>query len=272
MPHKHTRRDHDPSSFDLPPSQIAKPLPVTRGGKHDDKAKPNTTGEGRKRKSRSNPDDGPRAFKRLMAFAQGKKTRSGLDNGDGGKKRRSASAATAPVAPVAPEAPEMPTIRPGEKMAEFSARVDAALPLSGLVTKTPRDGKDPGGIKVRRTKKERKMHKLYDQWRDEDKKIKEKRLDELEEAAERQMDEDLENGNHAHWPMNMGEASTTTSKKGKKKKKGRKAKAAEDEDPWEAFQKAHKQTKIGLHDVVQAPPVLNKSTQKMLTPRADSSK
>ncbi|KAM0276345.1 hypothetical protein ACHAQH_006838 [Verticillium albo-atrum] len=222
----------------------------------------------KKRKSRSNPDDAPRAFKRLMAFAQGKKTRSGLDNGETTSKRRSASTAAAPAEVVAPE---MPTIRPGEKMAEFASRVDTALPLSGLVNKTPRDGKDPGGVKVRRTKKERKMHKLYDQWREEDKKIKEQRLEALEEAAERQMDEDLENGNHTHWPINLGGTSTSTAKKGKKNKKGRKTKAAEDEDPWDAFQKAHKQNKIGLHDVVLAPPVLNKSTQKMLTPRVGSS-
>ncbi|CRK11335.1 hypothetical protein BN1708_017120, partial [Verticillium longisporum] len=52
----------------------------------------------------------------------------------------------------------------------------------------------------------------------------------------------------------MGGTSTSIAKKGKKNKKGRKAKAAEDEDPWEAFQKAHKDTKIGLHDVVLAPP------------------
>ncbi|KAI1801664.1 hypothetical protein F4811DRAFT_451372 [Daldinia bambusicola] len=267
MPHKHTRKEKDLSTYDLPPSQIAKPLPVKSQAQKSDAGKKGTVqpGKSQKRKRDTNTkDDAPRAFKRLMAFAEGKKPRSGLDNGDqppGKGKKRKADAAANTEAETKAER-ELPKIRPGERMSEFAARVDAALPISGLINNSVKNGKDPLGFKVWQTKKEKKMHKLYDEWREEDRKIKEKREEELELQAEKELEEE-ELG--VTWKLD-------TLGGGKKKKKGKRAKylgeaAGDDEDPWEALKKKRGETKVGLHDVVQAPPEFTVKPQKKMTVR-----
>lgn len=249
-----------PSRFDLPPSQVARPLPVNRSNKHNDIGKSQSEGVAKKRKAKGNADDAPRAFKRLMAFANGKKPKSGLD--DGAKKpKRNTADTTSSVAPSTDEptgeaASRMPTIRPGEKLSDFAARVDQALPLSGLVTKTVKDGKDVTGLKVKRTLKERKMHKLYDQWREEDRKIKEKREEAQEEAMERQIDEDLANGTWRDWTKDYSKDVAGTSAKTRKDRRGKKKTKQKEEDPWKEFERKHAEPRRGLHDVAQAPPEL----------------
>ncbi|KAI1821556.1 hypothetical protein F4861DRAFT_518231 [Xylaria intraflava] len=254
MPHKHTRRVRDDSTFDLPPTQIARPLPVKETvQKRNDQRNAKTKGapaaqpaNNLKRKRAATPkDDAPRAFKRLMAFASGKKPRSGLDNGDAPRKSKSRKQnaeqqgkSTEPEA--GPASAAIPTIRPGERMSEFSARVDAALPLAGLINNSMKGKKDPLGLKVWRTHKEKKMHKMYDEWREQDRKIKEEHEEELELQAEKEL-EDEESG--VSWKLNMENQS------GKKKKRAR-----DDEDPWEVLRKKRGESRPGLRDVVAAPP------------------
>ncbi|KAI0599152.1 hypothetical protein F4775DRAFT_551706 [Biscogniauxia sp. FL1348] len=281
MPHKHTRKVKDPSTFDLPPSQIARALPAKEQAQKDDKQKRDgqpeskQAGNDRKRKrGAAQKDDAPRAFKRLMAFAGGKKPRSGLDNGDGpdnkskkkgkGKGKQDQSNDSGPGASNSTkDTPELPKIRPGERMSEFAARVDAALPVGGLINNSVRGNKDPLGLKVWRTKKERKMHKLYDEWREEEQRIKEKREEELELEAEREL-EDEENG--VTWKI---DSQSVTSGKKKKGKKGKRAKYIgevddDDEDPWEALKKKRGEKRPGLHDVAEAPPELTVKPSKRL--------
>lgn len=276
MPHKHTRRQKDPSTFELPPTEVAKPLPVVLPAKTHAKkgTRPNTIptpkeSKGPKRKRGADAkDDAPRAFKRLMAFANGNKPRDGLDDGSlpPSKKKKKAKTyeETAPAAAGA--ATEIPTIKPGEKLSDFAARVDAALPVSGLVNKGLKNGKDPVGLKVWRTRKERKMHKLYDQWREEERKIQEKR-EEAEDLAEEKAMEEEESG--IKWG-DGAEGGAATS--GKRKRKGKRARlvgeaADKEDDPWEELKKKRGEGKIGLHDVAQAPPELKKLTGKKLTVR-----
>ncbi|KAI0429495.1 hypothetical protein F5Y09DRAFT_310152 [Xylaria sp. FL1042] len=269
MPHKHTRRIQDESTFDLPPTQFAKPLPVKTAGPKENaqrgaKAKGTSAQQANtlKRKRTTTPkDDAPRAFKRLMAFAGGKKPRSGLDNGDEprgtkSKKRNAAQQAKAEEAKTEakPAAVEVPKIRPGERMSEFSARVDAALPLAGLVNTSIKGNKDPLGLKVWRTNKERKMHKLYDEWREQDRKIKEKREEALEQEAEKELEEE-ESG--VSWKLNIGNQVS-----GKRKKK-----AKDDEDPWEILRKKRGETRPGLRDVAVAPPEFSAKPSKQLLVR-----
>ncbi|KAI8958230.1 hypothetical protein F5Y11DRAFT_336939 [Daldinia sp. FL1419] len=267
MPHKHTRREKDPSTYDLPPSQVAKPLPVNSQSRKDDAEKKDAVqaGKGQKRKRGAMPkDDAPRAFKRLMAFAGGKKPRSGLDNGDepSRKNKKKKADATTNTEVETKVEKELPKIRPGERMSEFAARVDAALPVSGLINNSVKSGKDPLGLKVWQTKKEKKMHKLYDEWREEERKIKEQKEEELELQAEKELEEE-ELG--VTWKLDPQGG-------GKKKKKGKRTKylgeaAGDDEDPWEALKKKRGETKAGLHDVVQAPPEFTVKPQKKMTVR-----
>ncbi|KAL2263001.1 hypothetical protein VTK26DRAFT_8667 [Humicola hyalothermophila] len=269
MPHKHTRREKDESTFDLPPTQIARPLPPTTISKK--KAPPQKTRDDAQKKSTkkrkrgaADPDDAPRAFKRLMALSSGKVPRSGLDNGDGGdkgkgkagkKKAKKASDTTASE----PTPAEELKIRPGERLSEFNQRVDAALPISGLVNKMVKNGKDPLGLKVWRTKKERKMHNMYAEWREIDRKIKERREEERELAEEREMENEALG---VSWKLEL-EA------QGKKKKKGKRARyigeAGDPEgDPWEEIKKKRGEAKVGIHDVAQAPPELKLPRKNLL--------
>jgi hypothetical protein len=195
-----------------------------------------------------------------MAFAHGKKPRSGLDNGDAPEKGKSKSKkkgnatgkGTADTAATSETSPaEDLKIRPGERLSEFSQRVDAALPLSGLVHKTVKNGKDPLGLKVRRTKKERKMQNMYAEWRAIDKKIQEKREEERELAEEREMENEALG---VSWKLEL-EA------QGKKKKKGKRAKyigeaGGPEDDPWAEIVKKRGEARVGLNDVAHAPPEL----------------
>lgn len=185
-----------------------------------------------------------------MAVAQGKKVRSGLDNGSSAKSEAAEAVA------------DTPRIRPGEDMRSFASRVDAALPVSGLAKKTTiKDGKDEIGLKVHRTRKERKMHKLYDQWRAEDQKIKDKREEELELAAEREMDDDMTGTTSADYGAEMqGDNSQSKSRR-------RRRKQDDDEDPWLELKRRRAEAKVGLHEVAKAPPELHKKTTRQLKVR-----
>ncbi|KAK7966343.1 uncharacterized protein PG986_000620 [Apiospora aurea] len=276
MPHKHTRRERDPSTFDLPPTQVAKSLPVTKSKRNSrqdikESSKDAPPKNAKRKRESSEKDDAPRAFRRLMALSGGKRTRSGLDNGEDrdskNKKKKAKAAATAAASTEAEvkEAIEIPKIKPGERMAEYAARVDQALPLGGLIGKTTKQGKDPLGGKVWRTKKERQMHKLYDEWREEERKIKEQREEELEEQAEREAEEE-EQGISWKLPMELRAAGGKKGKKGKRAKLLGESNDAE-EDPW-AELKRKRGERPKLHDVAKAPPELPQlNTAKLLKVR-----
>lgn len=207
-------------------------------------------------------DDTPKAFQRLMLFAQGKKLPKSLDDGvkltKAEKKRKVAEEKGEELPAVQTEAvvTEVPTIRPGEKMSDFSARVDAALPVSGLINKTAKNGKDPLGMKVGRTKTEKRMHRMYDDWRAEEARRQDKRMEAMELAEEEEMDND----GQVKWKVDI-EAAAGEGKK-KKKTKAKKKKLGEiddgEDDPWAKIKKDRGETKAGLHDVVQAPPTFSK--------------
>ncbi|KAK2602571.1 hypothetical protein N8I77_009089 [Diaporthe amygdali] len=286
MPHKHTRRDRDDSTYDLPPTQIARPLPVVApklarqapkpgGSKAKGKQNGNDAGKDkgpeaprgakRKRGAADKKDDAPRAFKRLMAFADGKKFRSGLDDGvrdtAAKKKKKKSKAAEGDVAAETDNVQkEAPTIRPGEKLSDFARRVDAALPVMGLVNN--KSGKnDPLGLKPTRTRKEKKMHKLYDEWRREEAAIQEKRREEAEEAEEAEMDDE---GAGVKWKLDLqDQAGKGKKKKGKKGRSVWESTDADDEDPWEELKKKRGEKKAGLHDFAQAPPELKTKPKEL---------
>lgn len=108
-----------------------------------------------------------------------------------------------------------------------------------------------------------KMHKMYDEWREQDEKQKEKREEELELEAEKELEEG-EAG--VTWKLDSQSSGTGKKKKGKRSKYLGEAAGAE-EDPWEALKKKRGETRPGLHDVVQAPPQFTVKPQKMLTVR-----
>lgn len=201
-----------------------------------------------------------------MAFAAGKKFAPGLDNGDRAKPKNSEtrvkSTSTMNEAKKEDESFTVPSIRPGESLSDFAARVDAAIPVSGLIMKTTKGGKDPLGLKVYRTLKEKKMHRLYDQWRAEERKIQERREEQLELAAEQEM----ENGtllSNSGLDLSDGWHANVQGSKGKKKRKGKKNLCRNEEDPWEELRRRRGEDKPRLRDVAQAPPILPKISAKL---------
>ncbi|KAL5347987.1 hypothetical protein ACLOAV_007399 [Pseudogymnoascus australis] len=262
--HKRSKAEDDGLTADLPPSEVAKPLAVAKGAKSNgifsSDAAP--ARKANKRKRRDEADDTPRAFARLMMFQQGKRLRSGLDDGIKPTKKQKQAAAAAekgdkPQAPkVDPEQVEMPKIKPGEKMSEFAARVDAALPISGLINKTGKDGKDPLGLKVGRTKTEKRMHRMYAEWREQEKKIQDKRQEAMELAEEEELDDE----GRVKWKLDPED----TVQSGKKKNgKGKKKKAIGEiddgnDDPWAILKKTRNEGPNRLSDVYQAPPTFTK--------------
>ena len=247
--------------YDLPPSQKARPLPVSTNRQNaKQQARDATT---KQRRGRASDNDAPRAFRRLMAIAQGKKTRSGLDDGQepSSRKGKGKEKGKEPTT-TAEDMPEAPRIRPGEDLRSFAARVDAALPVAGLTKKTKiKDGKDEAGLKVFRTRKERKMHKLYDQWRAEERKIQEMKEEELELEAERELEND---GAGVLTSSAFMDAPQDASGKKKKGRRRRGKVEQDDEDPWLALKKKRAEAKVGLHDVAQAPPELHKKIRQQL--------
>ncbi|KAF2851388.1 hypothetical protein T440DRAFT_488978 [Plenodomus tracheiphilus IPT5] len=261
MPHKHRRVEDDKTQFNLPPTEQATSLPVGKARTFS------TATKSKKRKAAHidgyGADDTPKAFQRLMALTKGGvKKRSGLDDGlvrtkkqkkqqaleeveqkSGGKSEEQPKQATVPAL----------KIQPGESMAEFRARVDQALPLSGVA----KSGKKVAGVSDHRvTKHERHLKRLQKGWREEEARIREKEMEEAELAEEDQ--EEL----NAMWEDKTEDLPTTVNGKKKKNKKGKRKTVVGEvdngsEDEWEAL-KRKKGERKGLHDVVSAPPTFSK--------------
>jgi hypothetical protein len=195
-------------------------------------------------------DDTPRAFQRLIAQQTNKRHISGLDEGEDRRANKKAKTSNKPAKEngAAKDAPEMPKIQPGERMSDYNARVDQAIKISGLIQK----GKAVDGIKERRTKKEKQMHKLYATWREEEEKIKEQR----EEAREKQEEIDEENAAKYGEDFKLPEG-------GRKGKRARAIGESDDKegDIWASLKEKRGQ-KARLNDVVQAPPELVKPKEK----------
>ena len=260
MPHKHSRRkgDNQESQFNLPPTAIARPLPSfeeIRNAKHTPKAAKPTS----KRKFSSSKsyrqDDTPRAFARAMQWQQtGKRPRSGLDDGFTSRPSKQRKGMIAPQSVEASDAEKKDVVKilPGERLADFAARVDQALPVGGLARK----GKlTIDGLPERQTKTEKRMHKMYAAWRDEDTRIKERLEEEQENEEEAEEERDAEFGSEA---AHFRSGST------KKRRRMVGEQKDDDDDPW-AQLKLTRAAPRGLHDVVQAPPTLKPVREKFKT-------
>lgn len=261
-----------PHRFNLPPDLHATSLPVGKARTFSSapRAKKRKTGhvEG------YGADDTPKAFARLMAFSKGvKPKRSGLD--DGAVKTKKArkleqqqqkDAATVGEAskPQENEPPKKDELRiqPGESLSSFRARVDAALPLSGITKSTK---KIPGAPDHRVTKHERKLKRLQKGWREEEARIRDK------EAEERELAEEEQDEEAVMWEDRNAEVQASLGgKKAKKGRKKRKMVAGEVDngsgDEFEALGRKRGERR-GLHDVVSAPPTFTKVPREIFKVR-----
>ncbi|KAH7067635.1 hypothetical protein BKA63DRAFT_522540 [Paraphoma chrysanthemicola] len=271
MPHKHKRRadDDDENQFNLPPTLHATSLPVGKARTFSSapRAKKRKTG----RVEGYGTDDTPKGFARLMAFSQGSRPkRSGLDDGAVKSKKQKRQEAQQAKEQIEPDGGAQSALRqdaakvdlkiqPGESMFQFRARVDQALPLSGV----SRGGKKVAGISDHRiTKHERKLKRLQKGWREEEVRIREK------EQEERELAEEDADEHKAMWEDKTADVpdASVNGKKKKAKKGKRKLLVGEvdnhSEDEWEALKKT-RETRKGLHDVVSAPPEFTRTPREI---------
>lgn len=254
---------------------IAKALPVrSQEPKPKDGKKPVETKKPKapatSRSKNAKDSDTPRAFQRLMQFrTTGKRAPSGLEiekpretkkrkrtKGSENDESQEKSAAAEAQASAAAKKQAMPKILPGEKLSDFSARVDRTLPLSEMTKST-----NSGGPKTRdhkRTKHEKHLRRLQAGWREEEAKIREREEAERDERAA-DMEEELELLKKWEAELRSGKAK----KKGAipKKKKGTgggDADGDDDPDPWAKLKKRDKERQANPFDFAQAPPELKK--------------
>ncbi|KAJ5098160.1 hypothetical protein N7532_005161 [Penicillium argentinense] len=283
MPHKHKRRERDDTQFDLPPSVIAKPLPVREQQPKPNTGKKQPQDDGKKaaapaasRRKGAKEDDTPRAFRHLMQYqTTGRRAPSGLETGEkksNNKKRKRENADSKNELNKRPTKPAktlseqnessgkdakqaLPKILPGEKLSDFAARVDRALPLSAMTKSSTK----PGSSKERdhkMTKHEKHLRRLQAGWREEEAKIREKEQEEREEREE-EMEEQLELLRQWDLERRGGKAK----KKGavpKKKRSGNIGDVDDDPDPWAKLKKRDKESQANPFDVAREPPQLKK--------------
>ena len=221
-------------------------------------------------------DDTPRNFARLIQFQAGRRLPSGLDDGtslprkrkhgppnserglkdgtspppQGQKQTLDNSEIAKSIDNSTQSEPQqssypVPTLLPGEKLSDFSARVDQALPLVGLQTKGP----STKGSKL--TKHDRRLQRLQSQWRLEEQRRREKVEALLDEREDEKEEDDL------LWY----DVKSATARK--KRRKG-----GEDEDPWASIAARRKGTmQINLQDVVQEPLKLGRFEARLKHPQ-----
>lgn len=275
------------STYDLPPSVVAKPLPTRdlqskpsnkKNKKKETDAKTKWEKFETKNKIGLN-DDTPKAFRRLMQYQQaraakqtstpsrqdaGKTKKRKRDAIDGSKeesmgKKKSLSASAGETATGS----DNPKILPGEKLSDFAARVDRELPLSAMKRSSKPTVSDMPDIReAKLTKHERRLRRLQRQWREEEERIKEREREEMEER-EANMDDQIQ-----LWKQWEAEA-------GKRKKKGTATKKNRGEeqgqndgdpdsddgnpDPWAKLNNPDRVNQpVNPFDVAQAPPQLTK--------------
>lgn len=283
---------HYSDLHDLPPTQLARPLPVrdakTKGGKAKSADKESKLKQKKATVSVSAKDnDTPRAFARLMRqMHQPRRSSDGLDDGNTQpqKKDKKKKQQQVQSQPDAQSAAVPLKIQPGERLADFSARVDQSLPLSAIpkrrhastTTITTPTGTTKQLRETRLTKHERRLRRLQEQWRTEEAALRAREADVRDERAEaaEQTDET--------WRAWAHEAGSREHKR-RKKKRGKHGvhdgdggggfDDDDDDDPWAALNrkkaKAVQQQQLEQHQLppqqaanplatVQAPPTLVK--------------
>jgi hypothetical protein len=266
------------NDFNLPPTVIAKPLAATKPKKADSKKpkQPKKTKSENGSTGGTYSDDTPRDFARLMrriappkpeeppGKPQGRKRKRGESSGEGGNNKDKIAKS------------QGPKILPGERMSDFAARVDQALPLSGISRKAGNSLSKSSDAAIRKlretrqTKHEKKLRRLQDGWRKDEERIREKEAEAREELEERQEEiNELLKG----WKEEAGGGIGKKKKKGsgmkkkKKTKRNNKAPAAgedasgtdddeseSDDDPWAKLNKKATAKPANPFEVVQAPP------------------
>jgi hypothetical protein len=157
-----------------------------------------------------------------------------------------------------PEPIAIPKIMPGERMSDFAARVDQALPISGLTRKS----RKIDGMKERQTRLEKKIQRRIAEWRGDEEKLKQVEEDERDLADL----EDAEAGGEGVLGYEDEEEGGAKKRKGKGRKGGGSKADQEEGDIWKKLRDTREKPK-GLFDVAQAPPTFTKVPREVFKVR-----
>ncbi|GAB1193830.1 hypothetical protein BDV32DRAFT_122061 [Aspergillus pseudonomiae] len=274
MPHKHKRKQNDADIYDLPPTMIAKALPVRDPNSKNKKAKKNVKDNKpqdklQARRKAAADDDTPKAFRRLMQFqTQGKQAPSKPSAGENKKRKRGAEntenatqttrkkAAPAVAVEQSTDAePQVkPKILPGEKLSDFAARVDREMPIAGMKRSGKPTKSDIADIREHKvTKHEKHLLRLQSQWRKEEAEIQEREAAEREER-EAELEDQLELWKE--WEVEAGQGKAKKKGAGARKKGGQ---GADRSDPWAKLKSKDRLNKpANPFEIAEAPPQLTK--------------
>ncbi|KAE8342613.1 hypothetical protein BDV24DRAFT_130123 [Aspergillus arachidicola] len=274
MPHKHKRKQNDTGIYDLPPTMIAKALPVRDPNSKNKKSKKNVKDNKpqdklQARQKSATDDDTPKAFRRLMQFqTQGKQAPSKPNAGESKKRKRGAENTdnakqtarkkSAPVVVVDQstdvEPQVKPKILPGEKLSDFAARVDREMPIAGMKRSGKPAKSDLADIREHKvTKHEKHLLRLQSMWRKEEAEIREREAAEREER-EAELEDQLELWKE--WEVEAGQGKAKKKGAGARKRGGQ---SADNSDPWAKLKSKDRLNKpANPFEIAEAPPQLTK--------------
>lgn len=205
-----------------------------------------------------------------MQYQETGKLPSGLDDGqttsNNSKKRKRGETEGEKDSSAA----AIPKILPGEKLSDFAARVDQALPLSGI-KKSRKPAPLPDLPKLREerlTKHEKRLRRLQQQWREEEARIREREEEERDEK-EAEHEEELELWKQWEREAGKGKKKKKTGKS-KKRRKGNDPDTADDDsddDPWAKLNAQRAAKPANPFEVAQAPPQLSTKPKEVLKVR-----
>ena len=231
-------------------------------GRKERKRKTKTGGVGKKVNRKTADDDDDEKGKGAITVKEGAGS-----PGDGGasttKAKTTKRGSTTPTAPKSIMQPrpseneqatagssEMLKIQPGERLADFALRVDQTLPLSGVPKHSTKETLKVPGLshKQNLTKHNKKLLRMQSQWREDEKRRKEKG-EEREDELEDQKEEDSLLWSSVHDQQGF--------KKGKKVKRG----GVDEGDIWKVLERKKGEAEgkpLTARDMVKEPPKLGK--------------
>ena len=197
-----------------------------------------------------------------------KRKRDANDGGNGstGQKKEKPTPITEEKGATGPKT-EIPKILPGEKLSDFSARVDRELPLAAMKRSAKPTGSDLAHIREeRQTKHEKRLRRLQREWREEEAAIREREEEEREEAEEN-MEDELQLWKQWEAETGKNKKKGAVAKKNKRRNTGQNGSGSDsdddDPDPWAKLNKRDRSNRpVNPFDVAQAPPQLTKPKGK----------
>ena len=162
-------------------------------------------------------------------------------------------ATATPATPIAAAQAKLLQILPGERLSDFSLRVDQSLPLSSIPKPSTKSSDKQLGLGGKNlTKHNKRLARMQSEWRSTEAKLKAREEDDEGERAEQMEEQGL---------LWMDVEAVRSDRKGRRRKKG--GGEVDGGDIWKVLERKRREdgerkVGVGVWDVVKAPPVLTR--------------